>query len=112
MARQETFDTLRALAALDAWPLDRQSASGIRDWMRKLASLFSIGHGQRRLGVDEPLVVRLALALRGMGADRWPDTVYALDDLTDLAAAAEGVSVFTPSNDSNARIPRVLSTKE
>ena len=70
MARKETLDTLNALSP---------SAPGKKGLMRKLAGLFTAVHGQRRTGADEPLVEKMVLALHGMTADRWPDTVYALD---------------------------------
>ena len=70
MARKETLDTLNALSP---------SAPGKKGLMRKLAGLFTAVHGQRRMGVNEPLVEKMVLALHGITADRWPDTVYALD---------------------------------
>lgn len=100
MARPETFDALSP---------GHQGASGMKGLMRRLASLFTAVHGQHRLDVDELLVKNIVLALRGMSANCWPDTVYALDA---LAGAAEGVPSSKAADDGNARIGHALSIAE
>jgi Ca-activated chloride channel family protein len=102
MARQETLDALNALSPGD------QGAPGKKGLMRKLAGLFTAVHGQRRLGVDEPLVEKMVLALHGMTADHWPDTVYALDA---QAAVAEGVPVSKAPDSCDAHFKQALPMK-
>ena len=97
MARQETVETLNALPPGD---------QGNRGLMHKLAGLFTAVHGQRRTGVDEPLAERLALALRGMTADRWPDAVYAMDALAGGTPGAKAPGA------GDARSSQILFGKE